>query len=530
LLLGKFFQQKTYSYLSFERDYKSYFPIAVTKLTKDKNGVVTEVQEEVNKIGKGDTLLIRNNELLPVDAILKKGNGLLDYSFVTGEENPVTQERGDKLFAGGRQKAGPLEVEVLSPIKQSYITQLWSNDVFSKGNEKTFQTLTDGIGKYFTITVLAIAIISSVFWLLVDSSKVFNVFTAVLIIACPCAIALAAPFTLGNLLRAFGRSKFYLKDASILEKMAKVDTVVFDKTGTLTTSLRNTITYNGIELTADEQQLLTSTIRASNHPLSRSLYEILKSNDIKTLDEFEEVIGEGMSGALGHSKIQVGSLSFIEESVPSKTIDFGLIGKTGVHISANGDYKGFYQFQNQYRKGLNDLLDHISKSYQLAVVSGDNEGEKERLKKIVPSGTEILFNQKPEDKLNYVKALQKSGKTVMMVGDGLNDAGALKQSDVGIAITENVNVFSPSCDGILDAAQFGRLGRYLSLSKQGIRIIRWAFLLSLVYNLIGLGFAVTGNLEPVVAAILMPLSSITIVVFTTLLARYSGKDLSKETL
>jgi Cu+-exporting ATPase len=147
------------------------------------------------------------------------------------------------------------------------------------------------------------------------------------------------------------------------------------------------------------------------------------------------------------------------------------------------------------------------------------------LEALLPKNTKLYFNQKPDDKLNFIKTLQQNGKQVLMIGDGLNDAGALKQSNIGFVISENTNVFSPACDGILDASQFNKIADYLNFSKIGVKIIKWAFLFSLFYNLIGLAFAVTGHLRPVVAAILMPLSSISIVIFTTLATQYVGKKL-----
>lgn len=525
LLLGKFFQQKTYSYLSFERDYKSYFPIAVTRLFKNEDGVVIEEQAEVYSVQKGDRLLIRNNEILPVDAILIKGNALIDYSFVTGEAEPISKQSGDKLFAGGKQQAGILEVEVLKPVAQSYLTQLWNNVAFSKDKIGLFQSLTDGISKRFTIAILSVAFISTAFWLLFDSSKAFNVFTSVLIVACPCAIALAAPFTLGNILRIFGREKLYLKEAAVIEKMAVVDTVVFDKTGTLTTHQKNIITYEGVALTSDEHQILTSTLRASSHPLSRSLYSILDKNGIATLDQFEEEVGRGISAESDKHSIRVGSYDYVGADVPQTE---NLKNKTAVHISSNTKYKGCYIFNSEYREGVTELMQKLIISKEVVVLSGDNEGDRERLKHLLPEGTKLFFNQKPDDKLNYIKIQQQAGKKIMMIGDGLNDAGALKQSDVGIAISENTNVFSPACDGILDAARFNKINDYFDVSQQSVKIIRWAFMLSLLYNLIGLSFAVSGNLRPVIAAILMPLSSITVVAFVTILTHQIGKRLKSD--
>lgn len=532
LLLGKLFQQKTYASLSFERDYKSYFPIAVTRLrtnktafAKAKNGTKPEEEQaQVYDLSPGDRIIIRNRELIPVDGILIKGNALIDYSFVTGEAVPVAKKSGDQLFAGGRQLAGVIELEVLKSVEQSYLTQLWSNEVFSKNSINVFQSITDQISKRFTISILTIAVFAALFWILYQPSMALQVFTAVLIVACPCAIALAAPFTLGNLVRIFGRHKCYVKSSSVIEQLANVDTVVFDKTGTLTTNQSNVITYEGVALTADEQSLLTTTLYASNHPLSRSLYTLLQAHDICTLDEFREEVGHGIVGFSEHNQIKVGSYAFVAKGRQPQVHQNS--NQTTVHISANDTYKGYYVFYTEYRKGVQEVFQSLSKDCHLAVLSGDNEGEKEYLKSILPEQTAIVFNQKPVDKLNYIKNLQSEGRKVLMIGDGLNDAGALAQSDVGIVISENVNVFSPACDGIFDASRFTDITTFIALSRKGKKVIVYAFIFSLCYNVIGLGFAISGHLAPVVAAILMPLSSISIVVFTTIYTYVLGKKLN----
>ena len=515
LLLGKFFQQKTYNFLSFERDYKSYFPIGITKITSDEK----EESVQVYDIQKGDRLLIRNEELIPVDCILIKGKARIDYSFVTGESETVSKQSGDKLFAGGKQLDGSIEVDVLKSVEQSYLTQLWSNDVFNNNKEDSFTNLTNRISKRFTITVLSIAIIATLYWLYADASKALNVFTAVLIIACPCAIALAAPFTFGNLLRVFGRLKFYAKNASVIEQLAAIDTIIFDKTGTITANKETSIEYNGTQLTDSEEDLLKSTLRNSNHPLSRSLYSLLGDNNILTLDEYEEHIGKGIKGKHDYNSIRIGSAPFVGYTLETGTLN------TSVHVSTNNLYKGKFTFYNRYRKGLSKLFNRLKKHYDLVILSGDNEGEKENLTKLLPAKTKLFFNQKPEDKLEYIRHHQNDGARVLMIGDGLNDAGALAQSNVGIAISEDVNVFSPACDAILDASKFNKLYSFIKASKKAITIIKWSFLLSFIYNTIGLYFAVTGQLAPVIAAILMPLSSISIVVFTTICTNVLGRKL-----
>jgi Cu+-exporting ATPase len=510
MLLGKMFQIKTYSFLSFERDFKSYFPIAITRINSD----ASEESVPIYDIEKGNRLLIRNQELIPVDGILISEKAEIDYSFVTGEAIPITKKSGDKVFAGGKQIGKVIEMEVLHSVSQSYLTQLWSNDVFQKNVEQRHKSITDTISRYFTPILLLIAFAGFGYWIFIDANTAFNVFTAVLIVACPCALALTAPFTMGNVLRILGKKKFYLKNALVIEQLAKVDTIVFDKTGTITTNKKSNISYEGKTLSEENLVILKSVLRASNHPLSRMLYDFLPESRRLKIVDFQEITGKGIQATIDEIKVQVGSADFVEKSEENS------IQQTSVHIKINEIYFGKYIFNNQYREGLEELFRNFSINYQLKVLSGDNEGERATLAAILPKETELIFNQKPEQKLEFIKKLQQEGKNVMMVGDGLNDAGALAQSNIGISISENVNVFSPACDAILDANEFEKLNYFLKLSKKAITTIKMSFALSLLYNVVGLSFAITGNLMPLVAAIIMPLSTVTIVSFVTIMSNF----------
>jgi len=512
MLLGKMFQIKTYSFLSFERDFKSYFPIAVTRINED----TTEESVPVYDILKGNRLLIRNQELIPVDGILIGEKAEIDYSFVTGEAVPITKKSGDKIFAGGKLIGKIVEIEVLHSVSQSYLTQLWSNEIFQKNVNQKHKTITDAISRYFTPILLLIAFAGFSYWIFIDANTAFNVFTAVLIVACPCALALTAPFTFGNILRILGKQKMYLKNALVIEQLAKVDTIVFDKTGTITTNKKANIAYEG-DLISDENTIfIKNVLRASNHPLSRMLYEFLPETKKIKIDDFKEITGKGIQATIDQKQIQIGSAEFVRNSAT----DLSEIEKTSLHIKIDNIYYGRFIFKNQYREGLQELFLRLNKTFTIKVLSGDNDGERESLETILPKNTQLIFNQKPEQKLEFIKELQKKGHNVMMVGDGLNDAGALAQSNVGISISENVNVFSPACDAILDACEFSRLDYFIKLSHKSILIIKLSFGLSLLYNIIGLSFAVTGNLLPLIAAIIMPLSTITIVSFVTLMSNY----------
>ncbi|MFO7721257.1 MAG: HAD-IC family P-type ATPase, partial [Gillisia sp.] len=335
----------------------------------------------------------------------------------------------------------------------------------------------------------------------------------------PCALAMSAPFALGNMLRIFGKLKFYLKNAPAIERLAKIDTVIFDKTGTITTNTKNLITYTGTSLSIPEESMLKSALRSSGHPLSRSLYKHLNGRELVKVQEFEEITGQGMQANFDSNHIKIGSASFVSAG----EMNNGL--QTAVHVKLNEEYKGSFLFQNEYRPGLSLLFKKFAAEYDLVILSGDNNGEAAVLKELLPLKTKFLFNQKPEDKLNYIRSRQELGHKVMMVGDGLNDAGALRQSDVGIAISENVNVFSPACDAILDASKFKELYSYIRAAKGTRDIIKMSIGISFLYNIVGLYFAITGQLLPVVAAILMPLSSISVVVFTTLMTNILSRKL-----
>jgi Cu+-exporting ATPase len=323
------------------------------------------------------------------------------------------------------------------------------------------------------------------------------------------------------MLRIFGQQKFYLKNANVIERMANISTIIFDKTGTITSNNKAEIFYEGKDLSKEESILLYNLLRASNHPLSRQLYDSLSEEKVIEFDNFEEITGKGIKAIFNGKKIKVGSASFINYK---GEVD---VFQTSVYLQIEEEYIGRYVFQNTYRKGLDAVFESLGSFSKLAILSGDNEGEKIRLEKLLPKGTQFLFQKDPQQKLEYVKQLLQYGERVMMIGDGLNDAGALAQSDVGIVVSENINVFSPACDGILDATKFSDFPKYVSASKKSIKIIKWSFVFSFLYNITGLYFAVSGNLMPVIAAILMPLSSISIVIFTTIATSYVGNMLRK---
>ncbi len=517
LLVGKFFQRKTYDYLSFERDYKSYFPIAVTKITDDAEQII-----EIKDIEPGNRLLIRNEEIIPIDSILMKNKALIDYSFVTGESLPVEKQVGDQLLAGGKQIGNFIEIEAISDVDNSYLTKLWSREAFHDSKAIHIKTLTDNISKYFTYIILSIALLSGIVWAVSSNfGTAIWVVTAILIVACPCALALSAPFAFGNILRKFGYHQFYLKNAQIIEAISRVDTIVFDKTGTLTSQEKYKVDYDGKVLSETDKSVIKTMTKSSNHPLSRLIYQKYESIDIINLDKIEEKVGKGMFAQQGKDEYKLGSVSFV--SMKSEETE-----TTSVYFAKNNKIIGKFIFTGSYREGISPLFDRLKNKYDLVILSGDNDSEKPVLEKLLPADVNYYFNQSVHDKMDYIQLLQEEGKIVMMIGDGLNDAGALQQADVGIAVSENTNIFTPSSDGILKASELRIFDRFLKISKQTKHIIFTSFAIAFVYNIIGLSFAVTNHLTPIVAAILMPISSISIVIFVTILTNIISNSLKKK--
>lgn len=524
LLCGRVFQQKTHERMVFDRDYKCFFPLSVTRLEGEREQVVA-----ISTLKVGDCLRLRNGELLPADARLIKGPACIDYSFVTGESDPAAKQPGDTVFAGGKQVGGVIELEILKPVSQSYLTSLWDDEAFKKEGEDTLNTLTNRYSRRFTRLVIGVACVAGLGWIAFgDGPRGMKAFASVLIVACPCALALAAPFTLGTGQRLLARSRVFLKNAQLLEKLAKVDTIVFDKTGTLTEAGPGQLRFESVAGTADQ---LTgpeifgvwAVASQSTHPHSVLLTRALDGGGGKAeVEDFEERPGAGVRGRVRGVSVLAGSASWlIQQGV--KVPDFSSAEGSQVYVALEGRLRGRFIIEHPLRPQIDELVLGLSRDYEVTLLSGDNERERERFTRLFGHPKALHFNQSPADKLAFVRRLQEQGKRVMMVGDGLNDAGALKQSDVGVAVVENVGAFSPASDVILPAGAVTRLPGVLDLAGRATRIVRWGFGISAFYNLAGVGIAAAGILSPIICAVLMPVSSISVVLFACGRTRWAAR-------
>ncbi len=499
LLIGKMIQSRSYRALDFDRDNAEFFPLGARKIVGMK-----EILIPLSKIERGDVLLLKNGEVCPCDCELVSNTANFDYSFLTGEANVIEKSEGDSLLAGGKVVGNSINVRVHEVNRDSHLTKLWHRTYSGKRKNS------ESIPKIFTISVLAIAAFTYVTWLFIDVQYAFENALSVLIVACPCALALSRPFVFGMFQRELGNNGLYLKHPEVVEEFKGIRHIVFDKTGTLTLPEMK-VSYIGKSLSKIESQLFKQGLQSSGHPISKAILKGMNlENGILEGCKFHEELGCGWEISNGGLKTSLGKWTPEERKSPQ------------LPLKINGVKYGYFLLESSLREGLSLMFAELEDKH-LHVLSGDQSNDLELLKTVLPSSATMNFSCTPEDKLKYIQELQNQGEEVMMIGDGLNDSPALRQADLGIALSENIYQFLPSCKGILEGKNLTRLPAYFKLSNSAQRVFKVSLAFSLIYNLIGIGFAVGGYLSPIVSAILMPISSISVVIISLVGARFFSK-------
>jgi Cu+-exporting ATPase len=461
LLCGRVFQQKTYDRMAFDRDYKCFFPLSVTRVT-----AAGEESVAISNLRVGDRLRLRNGELIPADGRLLSGPACIDYSFVTGEAVPVAKAPGEYLYAGGRQIGGAIEIETVKAVSQSHLTSLWNHETFQKERASSLNTLTNRYSRRFTLIVIAVAVGAAVFWVAAgEAGRALKAFTSVLIVACPCALALAAPFALGTAQRLLARMQVFVKNALVIERMAQVDAIVFDKTGTLTAGAAEGVAFRGMAdgrwqmadmeqpnpvrtrstashsvgaksgtrwnaslpgseaggLSAVEEGWVCSVARHSTHPLAVRIARSLADKVLaEPVEGFAETPGCGIEGRVQGHDVRLGSRAWLsgvrgqaerdsalapvttssQAKTPSPLRSAAALQSIAdegsvVCLAIDGTMRGAFVLANAVRPETEQLLRGLGERYDLALLSGDNERERERFRGPVRQRRGPAFQPEP---------------------------------------------------------------------------------------------------------------------------------------
>ncbi|MBV6493982.1 MAG: Copper-exporting P-type ATPase [Turneriella sp.] len=520
LLIGRYVQSRSHAHLSFERDNLLFLPLAVRVQGKGGKEKITPVQE----IRPKETIRLLHGEIVPTRARVLSEKMSVDYSFITGESMPVILTRGSVVETGAKVVGHSALLEVIEGVDQARVNRIWENasgeSTSTPFNEEA--SFADKVLPYFTFIILALAFLGAVYYLPTDAARSWNAFTAVLVIACPCALAMAKPFSFYTALSVLGRAGLYLKSAASIEKFFGVRRIVFDKTGTITSAEAYDVEYNGKKLSDADIQSIQSIAHESTHPLSRAIDTHWGENSLGIVNNYKEETGMGISGVVDGVPYFLGSLAHLSQqgvvtgSIPS------FDAQSIVHVARGKKYLGAFHILNRTRKDLKETLCALSSRFALTLLSGDGEREKARFMEIFPKNTDFYFNASPSQKEEIIRGYEKTARTLML-GDGLNDAKALRAATVGIALSEKQANFSPASDAILDANAFSKLPRLLSEAKQAKKTVIFAYAISFAYNIFGIGVALTGNLTPLFCAILMPISSLSVIGFTYFTTRLTAR-------
>ncbi len=466
---------------------------------------------KLDDIKVGDIVVVSSGEKVLLDGEVIKGSGTFDESSLTGESEPIYKKVGDKLISGTVSIDADVQFRVTKDFKHSTLSTIVTLLESAINKKPKIQQMANKLSEYFSSTILILSLLTFLgWWFWPHSFEIsFMVAVSVIVIACPCALALATPVATLVGLSLGAKRGILFKEAAQLETMAKVDTLVLDKTGTLTVGKPEVVKEHILE--DFEKEILFSMVKNSKHPISKGILRYLKENDdgLKDIifDEFSQVPAQGMKAIyngvefLGGNKLLMKN-SDIEVEFSSDNSIF--------YFSVDNKIVAIYELNDKIKEGAKEFIEFIkSKNIDAIMLTGDNA--KSALRVANEIGIDYLYEQSPQDKANYISNLRENSKTVVMVGDGVNDALALATADIGIVMGSGSDIAVDVGDVVLLNNSLKSLSDAFKISKTTLGLIKQNLLISLIYNAITVPLAMAGYVIPLVAAISMSLSSFLVV-------------------
>lgn len=525
VMLGKFLEQRS----------KGKTSEAIKKLmelTPNTSIIIRnnqEVEIETSRVEKEDILLVKPGNRISLDGEVIEGVSSVDESMLTGESIPVEKQPGDRVIGGSINFNGAMKIRVTHTGAETTLSKIIKMIEEAQGKKAPISKLADKVAGYFVPTVMAIAVISSVIWALLghDFTFVLTIFVSVLVIACPCALGLATPTAIMVGTGVGALNGILIKSGEALETTHKIDTVVLDKTGTITQGKPKVTNIFSEKLSSNELlKIAASCEKLSEHPLGEAIVAeaIEQGLDLIGVSEFSSITGKGIEAVIQNKKIVIGNKKLFEtidlnaSSLIKKADELAMQGKTPMYVMIDNELEGIIGVADTIKPTSIEAIEKIkSLGIKVYMLTGDNKFTAENIGKQVKVD-QVISEVLPGDKANVITKLQQEGAKVMMVGDGMNDAPALVQADIGVAIGSGSDIALESGNIVLMKSDLTDIYKAIKLSKATIRNIKQNLFWAFFYNILGIPvaagllYAVNGTLlNPMLAGLAMSFSSVSVV-------------------
>ena len=525
VMLGKYFESKSKGKTS--EAIRKLMELAPDTAVRLKEGKEEEIP--VEQVNKGDVLLVRPGSKIPLDGIVVRGVSSVDESMLTGESIPVEKETGAEVIGGSMNYNGALEMEVTHTGKDTTLAKIIRLMEEAQGRKAPISKMADVVAGYFVPAVLMIAVLAAVIWAVTGHpiSFVLKIFVSVLVIACPCALGLATPTAIMVGTGLGASHGILIKSGEALEITHKAQAVVLDKTGTVTEGKPKVVQV--ISKTRSREELLWMAGACevpSEHPLGKAIVEAAREQrgKLPACEEFSSITGQGIHAVLEGKSFWIGNAKLLKEKnfsakdLEKEAEEIAAKGQTPMFVVIDGVLEGIISVADTVKETSRSAIDKIKKAgIKVYMLTGDNRRTAEYIGSQVHAD-EVIAEVLPQDKAAVVQKLQQEGKTVLMVGDGINDAPALAQADIGVAIGSGSDIAMESSDVVLMRSDLEDVYRAIKLSKATIRNIKenlfWAFAFNScgIPVAAGMLYAFGGPLlNPMIAGLAMSFSSVFVV-------------------